>query len=243
MKNLLLIVTMFLIMTTSSYAEPGSTPQAARDFVNSQISVMVDILNLSLTKLNITSCASIAPGRANDSFTVAMPAGWANEVLTNPAYRMIIVHETPVKVGMERRIKIYTEGSTIDAPVVDLAHLGAIVEFTCDDSNTANRMKKGYLVQTGNPTEVLEAYWDNTLTTPSVQFRLVGLKDDGVTPIDIMYVLDATHNFNAAQGSVDYTGLVSYLHDFGINYRGPTCHSNASTVHGTLVTAGCEINN
>jgi len=241
MKNLLTAITMFFTLTTATYGVTITTTQDAVDFVNNEATTMINILNLSLTKLNITTCASIAVGRANDSFTIDMPANWASETVRNPAFRMIIVHEASVKTGMDRRMKIYTEGSLVDAPAVDLAHLGAIVEFTCDDSNIANRMKKGYFVQTGTSSQLVEATWDNTLATPSVQFRLVGTTAGASD--DLMYVKNSVTTFGTAT-TMDYGNLASYLRDFSVVYRGPTCKTGSgSKTNAELVTAGCEISN
>jgi len=213
---------MLLIFSTSSFAAADLT--AAKSFVSGEVSYLIDILNTAFSKFNITACSDLSATRTTEQTTIAVKGIWIGPVGTadDPAYKIKFVHKAAQKtsLGMEKRIEIYA-GTNLD--------LGAIVEFNCS-------MTKGFLVQTGAGSDLLETYWDNSVTSaPSVQFRIVGTTDGPV-----MYT--RTSGMAMALDTMSYSSLLTYMSAFGLNYRGPTCPVNTSTDHATLVTAGCEIN-
>ncbi|MDD4974394.1 MAG: hypothetical protein PHY93_08570 [Bacteriovorax sp.] len=159
---------------------------------------MIDMLNASFTKINLTSCADLTPTRITDIFTIHALAAWVGS--DDPNFPMKLVHATAQKAGMEKRVEIY---AGVGYP------LGAIVEFTCD-------MKKGYLVQTGRGgpgagADLMETYWDNSTGVPDVQFRIVGPTDG-----DVLFA--RSNGTLLTLGTMSYLNLTAYLTAFGLNY-------------------------
>lgn len=210
MKNLLLTGTMFFAFANTGYGA-APTVDVAKGYVNHEAVAMVEILNSSFTKLNILTCSQLTAGRIDD---LVIHATASQVGVDRPAFNMRIVHEAPVKTGMEKRVLIYTQDPAVDGGPVVTTGYAAVVEFTCD-------MKKGYWVQTGPMAgaeeSLLEATWDNSTGTSQVQFRLIG------SGSDVMYV---TSGGSFVTQVMDYSNLLTYMQNFGLNYRGPSNEIN-----------------
>ena len=193
-------------------------------FVNTQSSDMIDLLNAAFTKLNITSCDLLTNGRT-DTITLNITG------YTGP---LKLIHQAPVKAGMDKRIVIHADELTGDNPnnatqdgILD-ARVAAIVEFACNESNPNARMKKGYFVQTGRHgtdanNDMIEAYCDNGIPNPSVTFRIVGNgsggdgeASNGTTPYLTIFNKNTSTGLMEQSTTSDYSGILSYLDDLGL---------------------------
>lgn len=220
-----LLISLSLVFSATCFAD------STTDFVKEEASSMVDVLNMSFTKLQIAACSSMSPGRIDYTSIDTTSIGG-----TDADEEIKLIHEAPTKLGFDKRIVIHADEDSDNVPDDRVA---AIVEFSCDDSRPAQRMQKGYWVQTGRnyckadgsgtlaqgeANDLLEASWDNSGTVPTVQFRIVGTGAHcaGQTGSDVVagvYLLMYTRqpDGNMISATVqNFNNILSYLTDLGL---------------------------
>lgn len=240
MKNLFLGITLLLSSATFAAAP---TYDELRGFVNDETGVAIDLLNRTLTKLNITSCSQLTSTRPDDETTIRVnytevglyseytahgPSGdntW-DGVVNNFSIR--VAHETPsiesLALGLKKRIKLYTQTDYHDNATVS-PNVAMILEFSCD-------MKKGHYFQTGSDNattaDLMEVYWDNT-STPVVTFKYAG----PVRNTPVFYTRNSNDGkFSATVITTDtFAILSSLLSEFGINEYSLNVNTGVATMN------------